>query len=100
MFRSAKVGSACPCIATPLVLPDGYAFDRRAGWASPVKIFLYCCHPNLERCPGDACVKKECASLGPATASFCCRNSTGTLEHETQDRKESYHGNCGKQVGE
>src|SRR5438445_5615117 len=57
--------------------------------------------PKLRTLPlATLALKKECASLGSATASFCCRNSTGTLEHETQDSKESYHGNCGKQVGE
>jgi len=35
-----------------------------------------------------------------ATVSFWCRNSTGTLDDETQGGKESYHGNCRKQVGE
>ena len=55
---------------------------------------------SVERCLWRRLRKKSAPVLGSATASFCCRNSTGTLEHETQDSKESHHGNCGKQVGE
>jgi hypothetical protein len=32
--------------------------------------------------------------------SFCSCKRTGTLEHETEDCKQSHHRNCRKQVGE
>ena len=55
--------------------------------------------PKLRTLPWRRLRKKRVRQFRAGDGQFLLPQQHA-LEHETQDRKESYHGNCGKQVGE